>query len=131
MFFEIDPASGIPIYEQVARQVKFAVAGGVVAEGEPIPSVREVARELAINPNTVARAYRDLQSDGVLASVRGARLAVAAGAVARCLEERLRLVAERVRQALVESLQAGLTAEQLQTIVEQQLASLNGQEVRR
>ena len=54
MFFQIDPANGLPIYEQVVRQLKFAVADELLQPGELAPSVREVARELAINPNTVA-----------------------------------------------------------------------------
>jgi len=62
MFFNIDPAGGLAIYEQVVRQMKFAVAASVLKPTELVPSVREVARELAINPNTVARAYRQLQS---------------------------------------------------------------------
>ena len=72
--------TALAIYDQVVRQIKFAVAGGVLKEGELVPSVRELARELTINPNTVARAYRQLQDDGVLTSVRGTGLAVAAGA---------------------------------------------------
>ena len=79
MFFQIDFGNGLAIYDQVVRQVKFAVAGEVLKEGELVPSVRELARELTINPNTVARAYRQLQDDGVLTSVRGTGLAVAAG----------------------------------------------------
>ena len=66
MFFHIDPTNGLAIYEQVARQVMFAVAGGALAPGEMVPSVRELARELALNPNTVARAYRELQARGRL-----------------------------------------------------------------
>ena len=80
MFFQIDFGNGLAIYDQVVRQIKFAVAGEVLKEGELVPSVRELARELTINPNTVARAYRQLQDDGVLTSVRGTGLAVAAGA---------------------------------------------------
>ena len=66
MFLHIDPHNGLAIYDQIVRQIKFAVAGGVVRSGELVPSVRELARELAINPNTIARAYRQLQDDRVL-----------------------------------------------------------------
>jgi len=84
MFFQIDPSNGLAIYDQVVRQIKFAIAGGALKAGELIPSVRELARELAINPNTVARAYRCLQDEGVLEPVRGQGLAVTAGACERC-----------------------------------------------
>ena len=65
MLYHIDPSNGLAIYEQIARQVKFAVAQGALRTGDLVPSVRELAQTLAVNPNTVARAYRDLQSDGV------------------------------------------------------------------
>jgi hypothetical protein len=55
VFFHIDPHNGLAIYDQIVRQVKFAVAGGVLKSGELVPSVRELARELAINPNTIAK----------------------------------------------------------------------------
>ncbi len=88
MFFTIDPSNGVAIYEQVVRQVMFAVAGDAIRAGEMVPSVRELARELAINPNTVARAYRQLQGDGVLQTLRGTGLAVAEGARSHCQEQR-------------------------------------------
>ena len=80
MFLAIDPQNGVAIYEQIVRQVNFAVAAEVLVAGDLVPSVRELARQLAVNPNTVARAYRQLQSDGVLETVRGTGLAVSAGA---------------------------------------------------
>ena len=86
--------------------MKFAVAGNVLKEGELVPSVRELARELTINPNTVARAYRQLQDDGVLNSVRGTGLAVAAGAGQRCREERVELIRARLEQVFAEARQS-------------------------
>ncbi len=103
MFFQIDPDGGLAIYEQVVRQVTFAVAGGALRPGDLVPSVRELARQLAINPNTVARAYRQLQDQEVLESVRGMGLAVAPRAVKQCRGQRLRLLRERLRQVLVEA----------------------------
>src|SRR6187455_3325844 len=103
MFFQIDPHNGLAIYDQIVRQVKFAVAGGVLRAGEMVPSVRELAKELAINPNTIARAYRQLQDDRVLEPVRGTGLEIATGAAARCRQERLALIRVRVRQVLIEA----------------------------
>ena len=70
-----------PIYGQIADRVKFAVAAGVVRPGDLVPSVRELSKQLVVNPNTVARAYRDLQAEGLLESVRGMGLQVAEGAL--------------------------------------------------
>ena len=116
MFFTIDPTGGLAIYDQVVRQVKFAVAGDVVKEGELVPSVRELARELTINPNTVARAYRQLQADQVLESVRGTGLAVSAGAGPRCRTERVKLIRDRLRRVLAEARQSMLDGKELRDL---------------
>jgi GntR family transcriptional regulator len=122
MFFQIDFNDALPIYDQVVRQVKFAVAGGAVKEGEMVPSVRELARELTINPNTVARAYRQLQDDGVLDAVRGTGLVVADGANRRCREERIELIRARLQQVFVEAKQSGIDPSKLRSLVEKQLS---------
>ncbi len=123
MFFSIDPANGVAIYEQVVRQVLFAVAAGVIRPGELVPSVREVARELAINPNTVARAYRRLQDEGLLEPVRGTGLAVASGAPERCRQKRLELVRARLQQVFQEARQSRLEPNELRALVESELAA--------
>jgi len=123
MFFQIDFSNGLAIYEQVVRQVKFAVAGNVLRPGELVPSVRELARELAINPNTVAKAYRDLQNQGVLQSVRGTGLAVAEGAPQRCRQERIEMIRDRLRQVLVEARQSRLDPDELSRLVAEELAA--------
>jgi GntR family transcriptional regulator len=129
MFFRIDPSDDLAIYDQVVRQVKFAVAGAVLKVGELVPSVRELARDLTINPNTVARAYRELQGDGVLQPVRGTGLAVAAGADSRCRTERVQLIRDRLRQVLVEARQSRLARGELRSLVEAELADLEREEV--
>jgi len=123
MFFNIDPSNGLPIYEQVVRQVVYAIAGEALRIGDLVPSVRELARQLAINPNTVARAYRHLQDEGILESVRGTGLAVASGAMDRCREARVRLIRERLQQVLVEARQSRLGADELRGLIESELAS--------
>ncbi|NUQ60841.1 MAG: GntR family transcriptional regulator [Pirellulales bacterium] len=128
MFFQIDPSNGLAIYDQVVRQMKFAVAGGVLRTGEMVPSVRELARELAVNPNTVARAYRCLQDDGVLETFRGQGLAVTANARERCLADRLQLIRIRIQQVLVEAKQSRLAPQELRAIVEEELQGLGGRE---
>ena len=130
MFFQVDPSNGVAIFDQVVRQVKFAVARGAIRPGNMVPSVRELAKELAINPNTVARAYQQLQSDGVLAGVRGMGLEVASDAVKLCRAERLKIVQARLRNALVEALQSGLEPDELRALVDTELTQLRKSEVR-
>lgn len=117
MFLQIDAHNGLAVYDQIVRQVKFAVADGAIAPGELVPSVRELARELAINPNTVARAYRQLQDDGVLAAVRGTGLAVADSARRQCQSERTKLIRARLRMVLEEAANSGLDPQEIEQLV--------------
>jgi len=126
MFFSIDEQNGVAIYEQIVRQVKFAVAEKTLRPGQLLPSVRALSLQLAINPNTVARAYQQLQSDGVLEPLRGRGLVVCQGATALCKELRRTLIAERVRSVLTEALHGGLEAAEIREIVRKQLDQLAG-----
>src|SRR3989304_4973576 len=117
MFFNVDPSNGVPIYEQVVRQVVYAVAAEALRAGDLVPSVRELARELAINPNTVARAYRQLQDDGVLEAVRGTGLAGAASARRQCQIERTKLIRARLRMVLEEAALSGLDPQEIEQLV--------------
>ncbi len=121
MFFQIDSQNGLAVYDQIVRQVKFAVADGALSAGEMVSSVRELAKELAINPNTVARAYRQLQDDGVLTQVRGTGLIVENGARRACVAERKRLIKARLRDVLVEAHHSGLDETQIQELIQSEL----------
>lgn len=125
MLFRIQPNNGIPIYDQVVRQVKFGVAAGAIVPGELVPSVREMAKQLAINPNTVSRAYRQLQDDEVLEQIRGTGLQVAQDAKKLCRTERSELVRERLRGVLSEARRGGLSDEEITKIFNSELKSLN------
>jgi GntR family transcriptional regulator len=123
MFLHIDTHNGLAVYEQIVRQVKFAIAAGALAAGDLAPSVRELAKDLAINPNTVARAYRQLQDDDVLTPIRGTGLAVASGARRACQSQRKRLIRARLHDVLLEAHLSGLDEAQIQDIFKVELAS--------
>ena len=116
--------NGIPIYEQICRQVRFAVANGSLLVGEHVPSVRELATQLAVNANTVARAYRDLQSNGILISSRGTGLAIAPNAVRLCQKTRLEMIRERLRMVLQEAVQNEVTEEEICRVFDAEWKSL-------
>ena len=99
MFVHVDPSNGIAIYDQIVRQVKFAVASEALKPGNLVPSVREMARDLTVNPNTVARAYRELQVDNVLQPLRGTGLEVTSAAYKKCRDDRAALIRSRLRSA--------------------------------
>jgi GntR family transcriptional regulator len=127
MFLYIDAHNGLAVYDQIVRQVKFAVADGTLSAGEMVPSVRELAKELAVNPNTVARAYRQLQDEGVLSTVRGTGLAVESGAKRGCQSDRKRLIRERLNDVLAEAHSSGLTEEEIQELFAAELSAAKRQ----
>ncbi len=69
--FSIDPKSGVPFYRQIIERVKFGIAGGRLAPGDQLPTVRRLAADLSVNPNTVIRAYREMEIEGVLDTQQG------------------------------------------------------------
>src|ERR1700683_1461212 len=124
MFVHVDPSNGIAIYDQIVRQVKFAVASEALKPGNLVPSVREMARDLTVNPNTVARAYRELQVDNVLQPLRGTGLEVTSAAYKKCRDDRAALIRSRLRSVLEEARQSGLTADEVRALAEAELARL-------
>ena len=117
MFFRIDPGNGVAIYDQIGRQVVYAVAKDALRPGDLVPSVRELAVTLAVNPNTVAKAYRDLQNDGVLEALRGEGLRVTRQAGERCRKTRQKLLVDRMQTVVMEAQQSGLTEEEFFKLV--------------
>lgn len=124
MFLHIDPSNGLAIYDQIVRQIKFAVAGEVIQPGELVPSVRELARDLAVNPNTVSRAYRELQSENVIETVRGTGLEVTRRAPERCRKDRVSLIRERLRSVFIEAAQSHLELAEIRVLADEELTRL-------
>lgn len=126
MHCHIDPGNGIPIYEQICRQVRFAVANGSLIAGGHVPSVREMAGQLAVNANTVARAYRDLQTEGVLVSVRGTGLVISEDAERVCRTSRLEMIRERLSGVLQEAFRNLVTREEMLSLFRSEWERLSG-----
>ena len=121
MILRIDPQSPDPIFEQIAFQVKTAVARGEIEGGDKLPSVRELAKELAINPNTVARAYEALERDGVIVRRQGSGCFVTGETSALRLEERKRRLDQLVHRAVTEAYHLGLDGEDVRAAIERHL----------
>ncbi len=99
MFDTINPKSAAPIHRQIGDQIRRSVAAGLLVPGDKLPSVRELASRLLVNPNTVARVYRDLERDGLLETRRGQGTYISANASALAESERRRLVSENLDAA--------------------------------
>ena len=120
-----NPASGVPIYLQLMERVKHAVETGAIRPGEQLPGIRLLAEELVINPNTVAKAYRELEHEGVIELRHGAGAFVTANARARKgTTDRLR-AAQAVVAAAVERLRSrDVTDDEIRRLFEAELAGV-------
>ena len=119
--FRIIPSSGEPIYQQLIRQVKFLVGAGRLPDGTRLPSVRALAAELEINPNTVARAYRDLESIGLVETQRGGGTRIKVPKKRLLKEERREKLAPLIDRLLAEAWSLGIEWEELSSYLNERL----------
>jgi GntR family transcriptional regulator len=115
----IDIADGTPIYLQICEQIKRAVAVGRLKAEEPLPSVRQLALELTVNPNTVARAYLELEHEGVIYKRQGQGTFVSPHALEASRRERRKVVAGLFEKAITEAAAAGMTMSEMDEVYRQ------------
>jgi GntR family transcriptional regulator len=128
-FDDIDPRSPTPLYEQIAARVRVAVASGDLGPGDALPSVRELSRQLRINPATVVQAYRQLESDGFVESRRGAGTFVREVGPIRKEEEREKRALEIANAALQQAARLGIPAVDLLDALRSQIGEDTGVEL--
>jgi GntR family transcriptional regulator len=121
MEFQCDPTSRLPIYRQLIEQVRRAVARGRLRPGVRLPSVRVLSRELVVNPNTVARAYAELEREGVLNTRQGLGVFVAEPQAELSISVRRERLATAIDRFLTESVHLGFSADEVMTALTKQL----------
>lgn len=121
MSFIIDPANPIPIYRQIVDQVVYRIASKELADGDQLPSIRSLSTNLRINPNTVIKAYRELELMGFAASHHGKGCFVAAGGIDPARTEWRKQVLDDLLRAVHRALEMGITADRLRQVVENAL----------
>ena len=121
MFERIDPRSPTPLYAQIASRIKLAIAAGELLPAAALPSVRQLAAELRVNPATVVQAYRDLEAEGFVEIRHGAGTFVRELAPARRARERARQASALVRQLLAEARRVGVSLAELQAAIEEEI----------
>jgi GntR family transcriptional regulator len=114
--FHLDPSSGVATYLQIVQQVKEALRLGTIDVGDQLPTVREVVADLAINPNTVAKAYRDLEREGLVIARQGRGTFIASTLARASLRHHEELRAELERW-IVSALAAGLDEESIRALI--------------
>ena len=124
MIFRPNAASGVPIYLQLMEQVKHAIETGALRAGDQLPGIRPLAEEMVINPNTVAKAYRELEHDGVIELRHGAGAFVTGAAREKKLTDRLRAGQSIVAAAMDKLRARGVTEAEIRRLFEAELTRL-------
>jgi len=118
----VDPRSGVPIYLQIIEQIKRSVALGVLQAGEQLPTVKQLAIDLTVNPNTVARAYRELEREQVIETAPGRGSFVRANGVTESPKVAAEIGRDALDVALREAKSVGLTPEDVRNLFDAALA---------
>jgi GntR family transcriptional regulator len=124
MNLRINFASGVPIYQQLMEQIKHAVDTGAIRGGEQLPTIRKIAEELTMNPNTVARAYRELEHEGFINVRHGSGAYVGMPSTSSVKVAGIRKAAEVLRPAIERGLAIGLSEAELRRVFEDELSRL-------
>ena len=120
----INPAASTPIYTQIIEQVRYQIATGALNKDDELPSVRALAKEHLINPNTVARAYLELERDGDIYKRRGMGTYVAEKEGRMELAEKLHVVEDLIEKALEQGQELGLSADQIRSVFEERIRNI-------
>ncbi len=117
MQIHINTRDGVPIYLQVVNQIRYLVAAGRLLAGEELPPIRTLAEKLVVNPNTIARAYRELELSGIVEKRRTAGTYVTDQGSPLARKERLKILTDRIDQLLAESEQMGISLDEVTRLV--------------
>ena len=126
MLFRPNPSLGVPIYLQLMEQVKHAIETGALRPGEQLPGIRPLAEELVMNPNTVAKAYRELEHEGVIELRHGAGAFVSSNGRAKKTTDTLRAGQTLVDGAVARLRNRGVSDDEIRRLFEAALAGTTG-----
>lgn len=130
MFIRIEPSSSSPIYRQIMDQIRRQVAAGILKTGDKVPSVRQLAGQLAVNQNTILKVYNELCREHVLEVDRGNGTIVADGNSTLPMSDRKKAVAGLLREAAVQAIHLGIPAEQTHVLLDKEYQALEAERKR-
>ncbi|PTM57814.1 GntR family transcriptional regulator [Desmospora activa] len=119
MWFDVDPRQETPLYQQLIHNVKTAVAKGILTEGDRLPSVRDLAGMIRVNPNTIAKSYRELEREGIIETLRGRGTFIAAQSVRGSREDKKAMLKEKLEPILVEAHYLDMDEEEFVSFIEE------------
>jgi GntR family transcriptional regulator len=122
MFLKVDHSSGVPIYRQIVEQIRFSIAKGVLARGDRLPAIRQLSLDLEVNPNTVIKAYNQLENGKVIHTKRGMGTFVSDEVIEISMEEKMKRITKLAERLAVEAVQLDIDESELKRIVAETLA---------
>lgn len=127
LYLHIDPHSGLPVYRQMIDQIKYYIAAGTLKIGEQLPSVRELAQQLSVNPTTVVKAYAELEHENVIEIHHGKGAFVSENRTPFADFEKEKVIRRLARQLVVESVQMRADFEVVERIVGEEWEQVTGE----
>jgi GntR family transcriptional regulator len=125
LHLQINPHSGVPVYRQVMDQVKYYVASGTLRPGDALPSIRELAQALSVNPTTIVKAYNELRHEDVVEMQHGKGVFVSESAGRMTEAEMRRALRRLARQLAVEAVQMGAQPELVRELIEEEMKGMS------
>ncbi|MBM6617580.1 GntR family transcriptional regulator [Bacillus suaedaesalsae] len=116
---QIDPRNSSPIYEQIIKQMKELCLKGILKPGEKVPSVRELSSMIVANPNTVSKAYKELEREGVIETLRGRGTFVTETVQIKMNEEKVEMLKEQLKSIVVDAYYAGIKIDDIQNWIKE------------
>lgn len=129
MNINVDISNGVPIYRQIANQVRYMVASRSLLPDEELPSIRALAKQIRVTPNTVVKAYEELESAGVITKRRGARCFISAGRSPLAGREKRLILEQRIDAMLLEAHQFKYRKDELFKLIHKRMALMNSHDV--
>lgn len=124
--FIVDPKGNAPVYRQIMDQIRYAIAGGTLVPGDQLPSIRELARDLVVNPMTVVKAYTELSHEGTVVLQHGRGAFVTATGRTLSVSAREQLLRKTLVQVAVEAVQLGIDAPTAARLLSEEIRNLKG-----
>lgn len=124
MHIEISPQDGVPIYRQIVRQVKFLIASGQLAPGDELPPIRTLAERLLVTPNTIVKAYNQLEAEGLLYKRQGAGTFVSDSTSRLARKEQRKILQQRADALLAEAAQLDFSFDEVLSLLHKRQAAL-------
>ena len=121
MHFRLNPTSGVPIYLQLMEQIKHGIETGALQPGDQLPGIRKLAETVVMNPNTVAKAFRELEHEGYIEVRHGAGAFISAKLNNREVHDRMEQARPLIEQAVAQATKLGLNDEEIRRLVEAEL----------